>query len=113
MQLIKSCSVEVLRPGKTNLDEFGNETPGEATAETVPNVVPCRGSTADLDADRPDGVTVAMTFHFPKTYTASLRGCDVRYAGREYRVIGDPQPYLDANTPGDWNRPVECEVCDG
>lgn len=54
-----------------------------------------------------------MTFHFPKTYTASLRDCQIRYGGREYPVIGDPQPYLDANCPGEWNRAVECGVCDG
>lgn len=113
MQLISSVSVEVVRPGEPVVDDFGNEVPGASTAETVDNVVPCRGATEDLAAERPDGAIVDMTFHFPKTYTASLKGCSVRYMGMEFRIIGDPQPYLDANTPGDWNRPVECEVCYG
>ena len=54
-----------------------------------------------------------MTFHFPKAYARSLKGCSVRYGGRTYAVVGDPQPYLDANCPGEWNRAVGCEACDG
>lgn len=113
MDLIKSCSVEVLRRSTSGTDAHGNALPTEWTAETVANVLPQRGSTQDLDADRPAGVSVAMTFHFPKSYTSDLKGCKIRYAEREFRVIGDPQPYLDVNTPGAWNRPAECEVCDG
>ena len=113
MQLIKGVPVEVLRPSAPAVDAHGNEVAGEPTVETVQNVVPQPGGTADLAASRPDGVTVAMTFHFPKTYAEPLRGCSVRYGGREYAVVGDPQPYLDGNCPGDWNRAVECGACDG
>lgn len=113
MQLISGCAVEVLRRSPDAVDAHGNEVPGELVSEPVANVIPQHGATSDLDASRPNGVTVSMTFHFPKTYSASLRGCMVRYGGREYPVIGDPQPYLDANCPGEWNRPVECGVCDG
>ena len=113
MQLISGCSVEVLRRSTGAVDAHGNEVPGEWVSEPVANVIPQPGATSDLEASRPNGVTVSMTFHFPKTYSASLRGCLVRYGGREYQVIGDPQQYLDANCPGEWNRPVECGVCDG
>lgn len=113
MQLISGCAVEVLRRSTGAVDAHGNEVPGEWVSEPVADVLPQPGATSDLDASRPNGVTVSMTFHFPKTYSASLRGCLIRYGGREYQVIGDPQTYLDANCPGEWNRPVECGVCDG
>lgn len=113
MQLISGCAVEVLRRSTGAVDAHGNEVPSEWVSEPVANVLPQPGATSDLDSSRPNGVTVSMTFHFPKTYTASLRGCLIRYGGREYPVIGDPQTYLDANCPGEWNRPVECGVCDG
>ena len=113
MNLISGCEVEVIRPGTPTADAHGNEVAGQPTREQVGNVLPQPGGTSDLEASRPDGVAVSMTFHFPKAYTASLRGCSVSYGGREYPVIGDPQPYLDENTPGDWNRSVECGACDG
>lgn len=113
MQLISGCAVEVLRRSTGAVDAHGNDVPGEWVSEPVANVIPQPGATSDLEASRPNGVTVSMTFHFPKTYSASLRGCLIRYGGREYSVIGDPQQYLDANCPGEWNRAVECGVCDG
>lgn len=113
MNLISGCEVEVLRPGAPSTDAHGNEVCGEPTSEVVANVLPQPGSTEDLEASRPEGVTIAMTFHFPKSYAKPLKGCSVRYAGREYSVIGDPQPYVEPNCPGDWNRPVECGACYG
>lgn len=113
VNLLASVSVDVLRDVAGERDAHGNATQSTTTTKTVDGVIPQPGATSDLEASRPDGVSVAVTFHFPKAYTASLRGCRIRYAGREFRVIGDPQPYLDANTPGEWNRPVECEACDG
>lgn len=113
MRLISGVPVEVLRPGGATVDAHGNEVAREPTVETVEDVLPQPGATEDLEASRPDGVTVAMTFHFPKAYTRSLKGCSVRYGGRTYAVVGDPQPYLDANCPGEWNRAVGCEACDG
>lgn len=113
MRLISGCAVEVLRRNGTGVDAHGNEVKGEWVPEPVVNVLPQPGGTADLEASRPDGVTVSMTFHFPKTYTASLRDCLIRYGGRQFSVIGDPQPYVEANCPGEWNRAVECGACDG
>ena len=89
MQLIKGVAVEVLRPSAPAVDAHGNEVAGEPTVETVHNVLPQPGGTADLAASRPDGVTVAMTFHFPKTYAQPLRGCSVRYGGRRRIQFGD------------------------
>lgn len=54
-----------------------------------------------------------MTFHFPESFTESLRGARVTYAGNTYEVVGDPQPYLADLTPGDWNRAVSCVIVRG
>lgn len=97
-------------------DRFGNPQRAFDGGTAVDGLLVAPGSTEDLDASRPDGVSVALTVHFPKTWATSLRGCEIDlaepYSGR-YRVIGDPQPYMDANTPTTWHLPVEVERADG
>ena len=122
--MIKGVSVTVKTPKQvmTNttpkvpvLDRFGNAT-YTYTSQTVANVLVAPGSTRDLDASRPKGVTVAYTLHFPKSYTDSLEGCIITlpspWAG-DYRVIGDPRCYIDEDTPTPWHTPVEVEAAHG
>ena len=104
--LIPGEAVTVVRPNVTRDDL------GEPTREEVRCVV-CPGATADMDATRPEGVTVAYTLHFPKTYAASLRCCSVEVRGETYDVVGDPQRMTDAATPGPWDMPVEVTRADG
>ena len=114
--MIHGVKVQVLRPGTPTKDRFNNEIPGEPTCEAVHNVLVSPGSTDELDASRPNGVQVAFTLHFPKTYTKSLEGCSVTLPkpwGGTYRVIGQPHPYIDANTPTAWHMPVEIEAAHG
>lgn len=110
---MRGIEVTVLRPTRTT-DRLGNEVDGEPEREQVENVLVAPGPTADMEASRPDGVTVALTLHFPKTYTASLEGCSVElpepWEGT-YHVIGNPMPYM--KSPGQWNRPVEVEMAHG
>lgn len=110
---MRGIEVTVLRPTRTT-DRLGNEVDGEPEREQVENVLVAPGPTADMEASRPDGVTVALTLHFPKTYTASLEGCSVElpepWEGT-YHVIGNPMPYM--RSPGQWNRPVEVEMAHG
>lgn len=110
---MRGIPVTVLRPTRTT-DRLGNEVDGKPERETVENVLVAPGQTADMEAARPDGVTVALTLHFPKTYTASLEGCSIElpepWEGT-YRVIGNPMPYM--RSPGPWNRPVEVEDAHG
>lgn len=116
--MIKGRSVTVLTPAVASTDRFGEPVYGEPTSQIVDNVLIVPGATADLDATRPDGVTVAFTLHFPKTYSGNLRGCSVvldgEYAGT-YRVIGEAYPYPIENCPDKipWYMPVEVEVCYG
>lgn len=107
--------VTVKSPVQGQPDRFGNAT-YTYTSSTVDDVLVAPGATSDLEASRPEGVTVAYTLHFPKTFTGSLEGCIVTlpapWAG-DYRVIGDPKPYIDANTPTRWHTPVEVEAAHG
>lgn len=111
MQLIKTESVTVVTVD-TELDDLGQPTSStESRVEVACIVTP--GATADLDASRPNGVTVEFTAHFPKSWTGSLRGASVELRGKRYKVVGDPKPYTVENTPGGFNMPVELEAVDG
>ena len=114
--MISGTTVEVLRPITGNADRLGNAVVDAWESETVANVLVAPGATADLDASRPEGVTVAFTLHFPKGYTSSLEGCLVElpapWSGT-YRVVGNPRPYMDVNTPTPWHMPVEVEEAHG
>lgn len=112
MNLIKGEAVTVIRT-VWGRDELGEPTDPTVERETVENVVVYPGPTSDLDASRPDGVKVAFTLCFPKTFTGDLKGCSVEVRGTVYAVVGDPQRYTAENTPGDWNLTAEVTRTDG
>ena len=109
---LKGIVVEVFRPSHAT-DAHGNQVKSNEASEQVENVLPAPVSTADLGAERPDGVRIDMVFHFPKSYTQSLKDCHIVYRGTRFRVVGNPQPYLLELTPGAWNRAVEAVEVDG
>lgn len=96
-----------------SLDEFGNERVEYQQSFSVNNVLVAPSSSQDLGAERPDGDATVMTFHFPKTYIGSLKGCLIAWGGRWWEVIGDPWPYARNSTPGVWNRPVQARLVEG
>ena len=113
--MIRGETVTVNRPYENGTDRFNNVVYG-MTGESVTDVLIAPGSTDLLDASRPEGVQVSYSLHFPKTYTESLEGCSVTLPAPwygTYKVIGDPKPYMDVNTPTRWNRPVEVEAAHG
>ena len=116
MGRIKGETISVALRKSASRDSFGNELKDWDKAQDVSNVLIVPGKCEQLDATRPEGVKVALTLHFPKSWTSDLRGAKVtltgRYAGT-YMVIGEPMPYMDANTPNDWDMPVEVEAVDG
>lgn len=112
MNLIQEETVVVVSL-ETEYDELGEPVSVKETREMVENVVVAPGATADLDETRPEGVSVAFTLCFPKTYSGDLRGRSVEVRGIECKVIGDPQRYTAENTPGDWNLTVEVTRVDG
>ena len=104
MNLIQGETVTVILR-EVERDELGEPSSEKVTREP--------GSTSDLDASRPEGVTVSFTLCFPKSYGGELRGCSVEVRGAEYSVVGDPQRYAPENTPGDWNLTAEVTRTDG
>ena len=112
--MIRGVSVTVLTPNQTGVDRLKNPVYGQPIPTTVDNVLVAPSATSDLEAARPDGVNVALTLHFPKTFSGDLRGCEIEIPNYgKYRVIGEPKPYLVDNTPTDWWMPVEVEACHG
>lgn len=109
--LIPTEAVTVIRP-TVERDDLGEPIEAGASREAVRCVV-CPGSTSDLGAERPNGVQVVYTLHFPKTYLGDLRGCAVEVRGERFSVVGDPQRTSEAATPGPWNMAVEVARADG
>lgn len=112
MGLIKSQTIQVITP-KATLDELGEPVAYSEDVSTVENVVVRAGATSDLDTTRPNGVKVAYTLCFPKTYTESLKDCKVKLFDEVYNVIGDPKAYMEENTPTEWNLTCEVEAVNG
>ena len=110
--LLPNTSVTVIRRQEVGTDPF-NAPIYENVSEDVAGVLITPGATSDLDASRPEGVRVAYTIHFPKSYAKTLKGCLVQYLGDTYRIIGDPQHYMADGTPGPWDMPAEVERVDG
>lgn len=105
--MFATCDVTVVRFVQTGRDAHGAPT-YEETREVVPGCLMEPVSTQDSIEARQAGDSVLAHLHIPKTYTASLAGCDVIDAeGRRWHVVGDPQPYMPENTPGPWNRMVD------
>ena len=109
--LIPTEAVTVIRP-TVERDDLGEPIEAGASREEVRCVV-CPGATSDMDATRPEGVTVSYTLHFPKTYAGNLRGCSVEVRGEVFGVVGDPMRTAEAATPGPWNMAVEVARADG
>ena len=112
--MIRGESVVVERRQEVGRDP-GNAPIYEWVAEPVNDVLVAPGPRNDMvESNRPDGVEVRFNLHFPKGYPATLRGARVRVRGGEpLAVIGDPQHYSVANTPGRWSMPVEVGRVDG
>ena len=114
--MIKGVTVSVKIPSSWITDRFNNAVVDEYQTISVDDVLIVPGATEDLEASRPEGVSVAFTLHFPKTFNESLEGALVYlpapFSGT-YRVIGNPKPFMDANTPTPWHMPAEVELAHG
>lgn len=111
---MKGESVTVISRVETGRDP-GN-APIYGDVETiVDDVLVAPGPRSDvIESNRPEGVKIAWTLHFPKTFSGSLRGARISVRGQKaLSVVGDPQPYTAANTPTRWWMPVELEAVEG
>lgn len=111
--MIRGEDVVVVRRTIDGRDAMGEPIFTEST-ETVANVLSAPSTTDEMDeTNRAFGIVCERTFHFPKSYTASLEGCSVRWGGREWRIVGDPQRYIPENTPTPWNCAAKAVRADG
>ena len=80
----------------------------------VENVLVAPGSTDNLAGSiRADGVEVVFTLYWPKVDTRALKNKRVTVRGEAFEVVGDPKPYPNNLTPGEWDRPVEVKAVSG
>jgi len=112
-------TVVVERRQVTGEDRLGEPT-YEWVSETVEDVLVAPGPRTDLmgarssDAFRADGLRVEWNLHFPKGYPPTLKGARISVRGGPLmNVVGDPQHYTTANTPGRWSMPVEVWQVEG
>lgn len=111
--------------GETARNPMGELLSFEDFEGTLDDVLIVPGETSDLNGSlRSEGDRTVYTLHFPKTFPEavkgipqeflnSLKGARVRVRGEVFRVIGDPKPYMDVNTPTRWNLPVKVEAVNG
>ena len=93
-------------------DELGAPIMMEVTKE-VKRVVVFPGARKDASEDtRPQGVVVAYTLHFPKTFKDDVTGCDVIVRGHRCHVIGHPDREPPP-CPTNWNMTVEVSYVEG
>lgn len=116
--MISGEPVTVLSPVSAGEDEYGQPV-REWLEAPVDDVLVCGPSTEDIgsglrtDSGRPDGDAVSLTLHFPKAFTAPLRGCRVALRGKTFDVLGDPIALTAANVPGRWDRAVPVRLVEG
>ena len=114
--MFATISGTVYAPVFGSTDRLGNAVKTFDNGTAVDGLLVSPSTTDDLEAQRVDGDSITLTVHFPKTWTNSLRGCEIELPGAwsgRYRVIGDPLPYIEQNTPSNWWLPVTVMRCDG
>lgn len=113
MTMISGETVYVSLLERGEDDRLGNPSRSYSEASAVGNVVVVPSTSDDSSYLRPDGIRVTYTLHFPRGYSADLRGAKVTVRGNEYRVVGEPAPYTESNVRGPWTMPVEVGRFDG
>jgi len=107
--IIRGIPVVLLSKVQTGVDGFGAPV-YEPTEETVNNVLIAPSSAEDIEsAVNLTGRKVSYTLAIPKGDTHTWEGCQVRFFGEVWRVVGIPLSGIDANIPGPWNTKVMVE----
>ncbi|MDY5151341.1 hypothetical protein R6G85_02415 [Actinotignum urinale] len=105
--------VEIITYAQVGEDDFKTPIYVEKSI-VVENVLVAPAYTGDLTGgQRIEGDKTRLELHFPKTFTTNLRGATAKIRGSLYKIIGDPQPYIPANTPTCWGRKAEAVRVDG
>lgn len=111
--MIEGETVTVISYTEGGYDELGAAIK-QSIEKAVANVVVFPGASKDASEDiRPDGVVVAYTLHFPKTFKDDIMGCDVIVRGHKCHVIGHPDRMPTPPCPTKWNMTVEVSYVEG
>lgn len=105
--------VEIITRTQIGEDDFKTPIYAEKSI-VVENVLVAPAYTDDLTGgQRSEGDKTRLELHFPKTFTTNLRGATAKIRGSLYKIEGDPQAYIPANTPTCWGRKAEAVRVDG
>lgn len=107
----ETVTVSVVERGEC--DRLGVPSRSYSEPVAVDNVVVVPSTANEISYERPDGVLVTYTLHFPRGYDADLRGALVTVRGETFKVVGDPKPYTESNVLGPWTMPVQVGRADG
>ncbi len=109
MAKIKGISVTLYERIPSDKDHFGAQQYKEQPV-VVENVLVCPASHDDIvDGAGMDGRRAEYYLCLPKDDAHTWEGCRVDFFGTSWRVFGPPLSYIDANTPGSWNKRVKVE----
>lgn len=85
-------------PAEAETNSLGDPIAEMGEPVEVADVLVSAGAARDArESNRPDGIAVAWTLVIPRSFTPSLRGCEVRVPGDPawYPIVGDPRATPD------------------
>lgn len=109
MQHLKGTTVELYTREQTGVDAFGAPVYDE-TPVTVENVLICPASTEDIASDiQLYGKHAVYELHIPKEDSNTWEDRTVEFYGQKWRTFGTMLEWMEALTPGPWNRKIKVE----
>lgn len=109
MQYLKGTTVELYTRGQTGADAFGAPIYDE-TPVTVENVLICPASAEDIASDMQlYGKHAVYELHIPKEDSNTWEDQTVEFYGQKWRTFGTVLEWMEALTPGPWNRKIKVE----
>ena len=107
--MIRGTTVTLYTQTQTGVDAFNAPVYAE-TPVTVKNVLVTPVSDQDvIDALQLYGKRAAYELSLPKRDSHVWKDCRVDFFGQSFRVFGLGKEYIEANTPGAWNKKVLVE----
>lgn len=109
MELLRGTTIILLDRVKTGVDAF-NAPVYEETPVEVENILICPASTeAITDGLQMYGKHAVYELHIPKADTHTWENRVVEFYGQKWRTFGKELRWMEALTPGTWNRKVKVE----
>ena len=109
MDFLRGTTIKLYDRVATGVDAFNSPVYKE-TAVEVENVLICPASTeAVTDGLQLYGKHAVYELHIPKADTHNWENRVVEFYGQKWRTFGIPLQWMEALTPGTWNRKVKLE----